>query len=403
MSRLMLDGSPNPFRNDEYDPFAAVSGSPPAPAGLEDTLTDPAPLQGVLALKATDLAVPPNSTKSFSPSDRKQSVYSLETALRRKSMFAAPDANIPGTVTATATIPINSEGVPSLAKETKVKNSAPPSPAPVTPVTGSVAPMAAAPVPSSATRRASGARRPSGMMFHPGIPSIAKAGSMVQATAGTAVTRQASVVVRDGVIMLQGLAGVQEDAEAPGDLQPSQGGNPIKSLIRRMSRRLSVISGAKEGGGGVGAPLAPSAARRISRPVVGLGLTMEEEESSNDTFHSTSEFPEGYLLGFSECREVLEPIELSVEGHIPSWLSGVFYRYGHFSSSSRTFTDLKHFVVAALGNSRSKLSCCLRMAKTRLLRSITGLTDSVSCIGSRCGMAACGTAIASRPRRRNRS
>nr|AIC07011.1 putative carotenoid dioxygenase [Blastocladiella emersonii] len=52
------------------------------------------------------------------------------------------------------------------------------------------------------------------------------------------------------------------------------------------------------------------------------------ELGSIASFESAAEFPEGCLLGFSECAEVLTPLALQVEGNIPDWVSGVFYRCG---------------------------------------------------------------------------
>jgi hypothetical protein len=112
---------------------------------------------------------------------------------------------------------------------------------------------------------------------HPGLPTIGPATQSLLAASGS--SRRASIQIQGGSITVTG-----------------QGGGILGSK-RRDSIRV-----------------APS-------------FKVDEDVcKSLDSFASTMPFPEGYLLGFSDCKEVLESKELKVIGEIPLWLKGVFFR-----------------------------------------------------------------------------
>ncbi|KAI9179838.1 hypothetical protein H9P43_005169 [Blastocladiella emersonii ATCC 22665] len=183
------------------------------------------------------------------------------------------------------------------------------------------------PPPSAPQRRRSS-------FAHPGIPTVGMAGPLARSTAGVVPSRRASVTVRNGAITLEGLS--TNDAVVP----PSVPASPAESARRRSSHRMSIFQSPRKSisvsGGGVGRRSSKSPEPGVSGTSSSGGAALLKNGSCSESselgsiasFESAAEFPEGCLLGFSECAEVLTPLALQVEGNIPDWVSGVFYRCG---------------------------------------------------------------------------
>ncbi|KNE59794.1 hypothetical protein AMAG_05253 [Allomyces macrogynus ATCC 38327] len=146
-------------------------------------------------------------------------------------------------------------------------------------------------------------------MAHPGIPTIGFAGAAMMDAATTG--RRTSVLVKNGVVVMESL----DDAKRPRTdkirRRSSQSQTDVQATGAAGGRRMSAFRAP-------GMTVAdPSGA--IYEPDFGVSI---------ESFESAAEFPEGYLLGFSNCDEVQAPKELNIEGKIPDWVSGVFYRCG---------------------------------------------------------------------------
>ncbi|KNE55150.1 hypothetical protein AMAG_01073 [Allomyces macrogynus ATCC 38327] len=144
-------------------------------------------------------------------------------------------------------------------------------------------------------------------MAHPGIPTLGFAGAAMMSAATTG--RRASVLVKNGVVVMESL----DDAKRS---------SRTDKIRRRSSQSQADVQAA--GGRRMSAFRAPGMtvadpSGAISEPDIGVSI---------ESFESAAEFPEGYLLGFSNCDEVQTPKELNIDGKIPDWLSGVFYRCG---------------------------------------------------------------------------
>ncbi|KAL7753847.1 hypothetical protein RI367_000779 [Sorochytrium milnesiophthora] len=150
-------------------------------------------------------------------------------------------------------------------------------------------------------------------LAHPGIPSMGAAGPVLRSVAAQSQARRSSIAIQHGVITVQPLA----------VKSPNQSGQLPLSLVEERSDEEARRSSESTAAAGVSVKvrLAPSATSINEGQQCGSNLSI-------DSYSSTTEFPDGYLLGFSDCPEVLEPTEMSVTGSIPEWLSGVFYRCG---------------------------------------------------------------------------